>query len=223
MDEQGPDEQFEATDYNENGNIKLPPPPLAAEKPKRPTVAGLKKDIEDIESYIENEILAWLGELAARLEKLEEGSLSDRADVAADIAARLDNQDAAIGALADALRTYGEGIADWGSRMEECEDSILSLRTTNVDIQESAKHTELEFAQPPVQPALGAVQPSSIAAVASVCQTMNDVLMICRTLKEVVELSDAERNEILHIACRASGVVITPGLQIRAGVKFTGA
>jgi hypothetical protein len=223
MDEQGPDKEFEATEYDEHGNIKLPPPPLEAAKPKRQTVAGLKKDLEDMESYIENEILAWLGELAVRLEGLETTTATHNSVLLGDVKTRLDNQDAAIGALADALRTCGEGIADWGSRMEECEDSITSLQTANVDIQESAEHTELEFAQPPVQMAGGTADISDIGVVASVCQTMTDVLTITRALKEVPELTDAERNEILYIAGRASGVVITPGLQIRAGVKFTGA
>jgi len=201
MGEPKPTEDFEATEYDENGNILLPPPPIEAAKPKRPTVAGLKKELDELKADVEESVLSWLGELAIRLEKIEEGSLSDRTDVAADISARLDNQDAAIGALADALRSHLEELAATPQPPE----------------------TELEFAQPPQQRAGGQANVCDIAAVASVCLTMNDVLMICRALKEIPELTDTERIKIVSLACRSSGVFITPGLQIRAGVKFTGA
>jgi hypothetical protein len=201
MDEPEPKEQFEATEYDKKGNIApLSPPPIAAKK-KRVTIADLQKDINDIEELLSERIPEILAAHQNRLDKLEEGSLTDRADVAADIAARLDNMDAAIGALATALRSHIEEPA--------------------ATPPEPA--AEIEFAQPPQTTAGGTADISDIGVVAAVCQTMTDVLTITRALKEVPELTDAERKEILYIAGRASGVIITPGLQIRAGVKFTGA
>lgn len=179
MDEQEPEKQFEATDYDENGNIKQTPPPPIAAKKKRLTIADLKKDITEIENLLSEHI----PEILATLDN------------------RLDNQDAAIDVIATALRSHLEDAA--------------------ATPPEPA--AEIEFAQPPVQTAGGTDDISAIAIVASVCQTMTDVLTITRALKEVPELTDAERKEILYIASRASGVVITPGLQIRAGVRFAGA
>jgi len=223
MAEQELVEIFDKTDYDEKGNIKLPPQPRAAAKPTRPTVAGLKKELDELKADVEESVRSWLGELEIRLEALEkgtakhneallsdvktrldildQGSLSDRADVAADISARLDNQDTAIGALANALRSHLEELA--------------------ATPPEPAQ--ELEFAQPPQRAYDEQTRTEHIAGMANVCQTMADVLLICRYLKEDPELTDAERTEILNIACRSSGVIIAPGLQIRAGVKFSGA
>jgi hypothetical protein len=223
MDEQGPDKEFEATDYDEKDNIKLLPPPVAAKKKHRITVAELNKAINNIQDVKFPETLEWLGELATRLDTLEQeeeprtrqalaylktrldsldkGSLPDRQNVAEDIADKLDNQDAAIGALADALRSH---IKEMAAAPQPAE-------------------TETEFAKPPEQTAGGQASGSAIEAVASVCLNMTDVLMITRALKEIPELTDAKRKEILRIACISSGVINTPGLQIRAGVKFVGA
>lgn len=219
MDEQEPKEQFEATDYDEEGNIKLPPPPLAAAKQKRPTVAGLKKDLDDLEEIISEEVYSWLDKLdsrvnhievmmndvpptfahdvIARLDKIDEFPEIDRLAEIAALDRRIDDQDTAIGALADAVRSH---LAD-------------------VAVMKSKPEPELEFAQPPQQMAGGQWRKSDIEAVASICQHMTDVLMICRALKAMPDLPDEDRTYLLTTACRAAGVPLSPGLQIRAGVR----
>lgn len=245
MNENELKEQFEATEYDDKGNIKLPPPPLMPPKQKRPTVASVKKDVSDLESYIENDVLAWCGQLDVRIEKLEERSVKHNETLLSDVEMRIEAIEAATGALADAVRKYGEGIALWNARMEECEDLISELQRTWTTSQETLPGQELEFAQPPEQTAGGQaregdigslkqtyppqqmaggqINTSDIAAVAGVCLNMTDVLMICRALKESPKLTDQERNDILNIACKSSGVIIVPGLQIRAGMRFSGA
>jgi len=201
MDEQELDKQFQEMEGDtqvqaaEAATTEAPPPK------KRPTVAGLKKELDDLKADVEESVLSWLGELATRLDALEKGFLADAPPVWSEIDRRLTNQDAAIGALSDALRSHLEEPAATPQQPE----------------------TEIEFAQPPQQRAGGAVELSSIAAIASVFLTMNDVLMICRALKEVPELTDLERNEILNIAGEISGVEISSGLKIRAGVRNVGA
>lgn len=241
MNENELKEQFEATEYDDKGNIKLPPPPLMPPKQKRPTVASVKKDVSDLESYIENDVLAWCGQLDVRIEKLEERSVKHNETLLSDVEMRIEAIEAATGALADAVRKYGEGIALWNARMEECEDLISELQRTWTTSQETLPGQELEFAQPPEQTAGGQaregdigslkqtyppqqmaggqINTSDIAAVAGVCLNMTDVLMICRALKESPKLTDQERNDILNIACKSSGVIIVPGLQIRAGMN----
>jgi len=201
MGEQEGKEGFEATEYDEKGNIKLPPPPVVAAKAKRPTVAGLKKELDELKADIDNDILGWLGELAIRLEKTEEGTAKHNEALLSDVKMRLDILDQAVMRLSDALPTIGTAIAELQQPPE----------------------TEIEFAQPPQPTAGGQVWGSDIEAVASTCLTMNDVLMICRALKDAPEIPDKDKTQILNTACRSSGVILTPGLQIRAGVKFTGA
>jgi len=223
MDEAELDEQFEATEYDGKGNIITPPAPPPAAKRKRTTIAELKERIDTIEEILNNNILAWLRDHDSRIGELETGSLLDRKDVAADIADRLeqneatlktiigpahnelhhqlDNQDAAIGALSDALRSHLEEVA----------------------ATPPEPPTEIEFAAPPPQTAGGQIRTSDLVVVANASTTMNDVLMTCRILKDIPELTDNERKDLLSVACRSSGVIVTPGLQIRAGVTFTGA
>ena len=223
MDEKELDKQFQAIEGDKQVQSAeagtLPPPPVR----KRLTVADLKKELDELKADVDDSVLGWLGELAvrldkleqvpiqdivdvasdinARLKKLEEGSNPDRQNVAEDIADRLDNYDAAIGARADALTDH-------------IKDSAATPQP---------QETEIEFAQPPQQTVDRQARAGDIISVASVCLTMGDVLTVCRALKADIGVSDQERNEILNIACLSSGVILTPGLQIRAGVKLTGA
>lgn len=219
MDEKELDEQFQEMEGDTQVQTAaaggLPAPPLK----KRITVADLKKAIDGIQNIQLPEALEWLGQLDTRLDAIEKcvgilqhnqselmkAHLIAREAVdtiqatpqTANIDTRLDNQDAAIGALASALRSH----------LEEPAAPALT------------PETELEFAQPPQQTAGGQSRKSDIEAVASVCLHMTDVLMICRVLKATPDLPDEDRTYLLTIACRAAGVTLSPGLQIRAGVR----
>lgn len=186
---------------------------------KRTTVAELKRELDAIKQNVETDVLEWLGSLDVRLENIEErtathneallgdvkarleiiekGSLSDRGNVAADIAARLDTQEGAIGTLVDVLRSH-------------------------IDESDATKRSPADtagFATPPDRTRDEQTRIEDIQAMANVCQTMTDVLMICRYLKNDPELTDEERNKMLEIAAGQAGVPITHGLQIRAGIQ----
>jgi len=186
---------------------------------KRATVASVKREIDGLRSDIETDVLDWLGNLdvrleamekrtaqhneallgdvKARLEIIEKGSLSDRGNVAADINNRITATEDAIGTLAGALRSI-------------------------IDEPEAVQRSPAETAgsaTPPEQPTVARDRVENLEAIATVAQTMNDVLMICRGLKRDDTVSDEARNRILNVATRAAGVPITHGLQIRAGVN----
>jgi len=201
MDEQELDKQLQEMEGDTQVQAADADIAQAQPKKKRITVAELNKAIDNIQDVEFPETLNWVAELDTRLEMIERGSLSDRVDVAADIAARLDNQDAAIGALANALRAHIEEPA----------------------AEPAEPEPEIGYAQPPQRTYDEQARISDITGMANACQTMADVLLICRYLKEDPSMTDDDRNEILNTACRSSGTLIMPGLQIRAGVKFTGA
>jgi len=198
MDEQEPAEQFEATDYDDQDNIKTLSEPIEAPKKKRVTVAELNKAIDDIRDVQFPEVLEWLAELAVRLDILETNAVADRTHVNKDVLDRLENQGTALGAVAGVLRDHIE----------------------NHTPQEPEPEPELVFAQPPPQTAGGQTHKGDIEAVASVCNSTSDVLMICRALKAAQDLTDEDRNYILQVAGRASGVPLTGGIYIRAGVRY---
>jgi hypothetical protein len=245
MDKQELDEQFQKMEGDKQVQAAAAGTPPEPEKKKRITVAELNTTMNELMELVNTDVFDWLEKLNTkvqhfenaeaekpdtlpesvirRFEKMEKGiaillenqnsllnaytSISE--DIASlpspattkDIAARLDTLESVTDAIADALRQHPEAAQPG----------------------EPAATQEMKFAEPPQQTADGQIEPSSITAVASVCQTMTDVLMICRALEKTPGLTDAERNGILDIACRSSGVILAPGLQIRAGVKFSGA
>jgi len=158
MDEQELDEQFEATDYDEKGNILLPPPPIAPPKKKRITVAELNKAMTELEEMIDTDVYEWLTKLDTRINHLETLTNDITISSISDISSKLENQDAAIGALAEAIRSYFEKPATPDPEPEP----------------------ELVFAQPPQQTAGEQTSKRDLEAVASVCNSTSDVLMICR-------------------------------------------
>jgi|LGOV01.1.fsa_nt_gb hypothetical protein len=198
MDEQEPGEQFEATDYDEKGNIKLPPPQIAPPKKKRVTVAELNKAIDEIRDVQFPETFEWLGGIDIRLTQVEERTAKHNEALLSDVKTRLDILDTAVMGLSDALPILGKAIAELRQPPE----------------------TELEFAQPPPQPAGGQTSKRDLEAVASVCNSTSDVLMICRALKAAQDLTDEDRKYILQVAGRASGVPLTGGIYIRAGMQY---
>lgn len=189
---------------------------------KRATVASLKKEIDDIRDTKIHDILEWLGELDIRLEEVEKrtathneallGDVKTRLDivekgeqktiieVADDVAARLEAVEAATGTIADVMRSH-----------------IADMATTPPAAAAAAESTRA-----PVQQIEPVPIGSDTQTIAAKCQTMTDVLMICRALQDDPTLTDADRDRVVNVACQAAGVPITHGLQIRAGVKNTG-
>jgi len=242
MDAKELDKEFEATNYDSEGNIVTPQAATAPPVRRRTTVADLKKELADLKNTISVDVLAWCGQLDNRLDQIEQHTISDRVRVNKDFLSRIDALENAaaqkpdsavtnvtdrltalengIGALADAIRSTAEGAALWGVRMEECEDAIHDLRTTSSVEESHGRQEEIEFAKPPAVDHEIPVHIADIAAIADVCLTLNDILMICRALKEMTDITDTEKNEILNIACTRAGEAVTPGMRIRAGIKY---
>lgn len=193
----------------------------AAEPPvqKRATVASVKGELDALRRDVEGDVLAWLGQLDVRLEEvelrtaahnaallgdvktrleiIEAESLSGRENVTAEMTARLEAVEGGIGTLADVMRSH----------------------ITDTEGLPQSPAAAAGFAAPPEQPAGETTRTEDIEAMANVCQTMTDVLLVCRYLKNDPDLTDADRNRILSAATRAANVPITQGLQIRAGVR----
>jgi len=172
----------------------VPPAPPAR---KRTTVADLKKRIEEIEELLNDELPLWLKDHGTRLDAIDKIGLENLPSFISDSTERFEKLEMATRVLADAIH-------------EAVEAAVQA---------EPAEPVRKEFDRQPIPTPEQQAQVGDIAAVASVCLTMNDVLMITRALKDAQGLSDMERNEILNIACQSADVKLNAGLQIRAGVR----
>lgn len=193
----------------------------ASERKKRVTVADLQKVIQTLELFMDAEIIPAIDAQEIRLHELEEAPTKLQPSFVPDINARMEALEKAIEILSGNQAALLKQYIEQEERITEAEDLITSLPTIAMDLQERPEHTELEFAKPPVQKAGPLVRTANIATVASVCLTMNDVLMICRTLKAETDIPDKDKILILNVACRAAGVDDTRGMRIRAGISAT--
>ena len=206
-----------------------------------PAYTDLRKDLQEVEKVIGEDILEKLADLEVRIETLEKGTAAHNKTLLSDIKTRLDilekaaekKPDGAVtnvtdrlfalenatGALADAVKTIGEGIADWGIRMKEAEDSIHSMQVAISDLQENATHTEPVPLPRPIPEPAGQIDANALKAIAQVAQNMGDVLSMTRVLQTAGGLSDDEKRQIVSIACQAAGVDYSENLLVRAGVR----
>ena len=160
-------------------------------------VSDIIPRLNALEKFQTNDLQIMLDRLGHRLNTLEQLPIQDIAFVTSDIDNKIDNQNAAIGALANALRSHLEDVAPTQPEQE----------------------LELEFAQPPQQPMSIQVTKGDIETVAQVAQSMGDVLMIWRALKAKADLADEDRLYLLQVACKMADEQVTGGLQIRAGMR----
>jgi len=182
--------------------------------------ADLKKQIDVIEEILNDNILQWLRNHDEQIGALEDAPTKLQPSFVPDINARMEAIENATGTLAGAVRQIAEGDALWELRLEAAEEAIASLRAAPARLAEVSAPSEIEFAKPPEIIEEAQTQLYDLAAVADICLTMNDILMITRALKDAGDLSDGDRITILQVACRRAGEAMTPGLQIRAGVKY---
>lgn len=196
--DKGEPETLEAEEIKD-GEIKIPEetPAEAPTVAKRATVASVKKGLDELKQDVEGDVLQWLGQLDVRLEDVEKRTAAHNEALLGDVKTRLDAVEGATGTLADVIRSH----------LNEAEE------------QPPAAAAAAGFTMAPMQPEEETTRTEDIRSMADVCQTMTDVLMICRYLKADPTLTDAERNEIIKLATGAANVPITQGLQIRAGVR----
>lgn len=216
--------------------------PEAPKKTKRTTLASLKADFTSLESFMDEEVIPAIEliedrvnkiiekgvqtriveppMLEARLQALEAGSLSDRADVAADIADRLNALEAAekitSGNQSTLLKTHIQMQDD----LNVINSSINTIHDAVVEMQEEetadapTPHLMADFVEEET------TRTEHIANLANVCVSMSDVLLICRYLKADPEIPEEIRIETLQLACRRAGVPVSAGMSARAGVKY---
>ena len=211
------------------------------QKKKRTTIADLKRDLQEVEKVVGEDILEGLADHEVRIGDLEKAvkekpdsavtNVTDRLTALEDVTGnllqntmhdhdkRLTALENATGALADAVRDIAAGDADWGTRMEDAEDSIHSLQAAISDMQESATHTEPVPLPRPVQESPGQAYLATLKAIAQQSQNMGDVLHMTRVLQAAGELSDDQKRQIMSIACMAAGVDYAENLLRRAGVR----
>ena len=184
-----------------------------------PAYTDLRKDLLEVEKVIGEDILEKLADFEFRIQALEKAAKDKPDSAVTNVTDRLFALENAVGTLADAVKTIGEGIADWGIRMEEAEDSIHSLQAAVADMQESATHTEPVPLPRPIPEQEKHIDPGALKAIAQVAQNMGDVLAITRVLQTAGGLSDDEKRQIISIACQAAGVPYSENLLVRAGVR----
>lgn len=241
MDENELDQQFQALESDtqvQAAETGTPPPPPVR---RRITSAQVKKELDELKADIDKDVLDWLGQLDIKLEGLEATTATHNKTLLGDVKTRLDILDKGIvtlqGNQSELMKAYQalqrdvDGIpatpepTDLNLRMVSIEEATATLADAVRSLAKDAAATpqpaaaELEFAQPPEVTVGELATKGDIAAMASVCLTMTDVLMICRLLKLKQSLSDGDRTYLLSIASRAAGVPLSPGLQIRAGVQ----
>lgn len=186
---------------------------------KRATVASVKREIDGLRNDVETDVLDWLGNLDVRLEAMEKRTAQHNKALLGDVKARLERIE--TGTLADRENV----AADINNRVKAAEVAIGTLAVTMrslIDEPEAVQRSPADaagFAAPPDRTQDEKTRIEDIQTMANVCQTMTDVLMICRYLKNDPELTDEERIRVLEMAAGQAVVPITQGLQIRAGVK----
>lgn len=212
------DKQFEAVDFDKSGNVVAPGSPPAAARKKRVTVADLMKLINELEELINTDIFNWMEKLDTRTNHLETLSNEMHPDFPKGVTSRLDKIES-VG-----LENLPSFISDSTERFQKLEYAvgamadIMQTQIHEAESQQPAAAQEIEFAKPPEPPAAVSIRAGDIEAVASVCLTMNDVLMITRALKDSPNLANVDKIAILDTACTAAGIDNSHGLQIRAGV-----
>lgn len=186
---------------------------------KRATVASVKREIDGLRNDVETDVLDWLGNLDVRLEAMEKRTAQHNEALLGDVKARLEILER------EEKKTIIEVADDVAARINALEDAtdktvqILRSHITDTGGQPPAAAAAAGPTMAPTQPAGETTQTNDIREIAAHCQTMADVLLICRMLKARQNITDEERSHILDCACQIAGVTMTQGLQIRAGVK----
>lgn len=212
------DEQFQAMESDPHVKAAAADMPPPAARKKRVTVAELNKTIDELTELVDVNVFDWLEKLDTRVqhfenaeaekidtlpesvirrfEKMEKGIAILQNDINNTLNTRLDALETAISATVHAFRQHLEEISG----------------------EQPAAAQEIEFAKPPEPSAPISIRAGDIAAVAAVCLTMNDVLLVARALRDSPNLELMDKNEILNIACQSAGIDNSHGLQIRAGI-----
>jgi len=187
-------------------------------KKKRVTVAELQKEIEELQTNVLSEMAPWCGELDARLDKIEDANAQTPIIETPMLEARLEAIEKSMPILSDNQAVLLKQHLEHEERLNQQHDADLELQYQIENLTKIPEPTELEFAKPPSPHARSTPTAGDIESVACVCQTMADVLMICRALKDAVGISDQDKIHILNLACKAAGIDDALGLRIRAGV-----
>lgn len=192
--------------------------PEATARKKRVTVADLANDFKTLEAFIDEEIIPAIDMQEGKIQALTAKGTTTVIEMADDITTRLEALETANGALVDAMRSHIEETANLAVTVDECENQVNEMMKIQAISRKLFTESELDFTTPPAQPAGGPEMECDIAVVASVCNTLADVLTVCRALREKPDMTDESKIKVLTVACWAADVDETIGLRIRAGI-----
>lgn len=231
------------TGNNNNRPIIEPlPETAAAADVKKLTMKGLKLELNDLSGFIEDDVLGKLVELANAIEAhnkafvivsnnldaiqqsvdliatahKEANTLDTLTEMATDINALQEAQ----GVLSRNQTLLQEGMFILSGDVMKANPPTPAPPLVTMDAPEEIIEQIPEEIPEPEEIQFGTPQHPVLEAIADSCIVMNDILLLCKAMKKVPELVDQSRIALLDLAGRRAGIQITPGMQIRAGVKM---
>jgi len=206
-----------------NGNKPIIEPALAEPAPadlKKLTMKGLKTELDDLTDLIENEILNVITSLTNAVDKHQKA-----------FKVVSSNQSAlqqSIDLLAGEIMVLQTGQPETEKEAESNRLQAAELvQPPILTVTPEPEPEPLQYPEPVPQEdsyaedlTFGSHQHVVLETIADSCIVMNDILLLCKAMKKVPELSDQTRIALLDLAGRRAGIEITPGMHVRAGVKM---
>jgi len=187
---------------------------------KKLSMKGLKLELDDLTNFIEEEILGKLVEITNAVEAHNEAFKI----VSSNQAALQQSIDLLAGEIMEIqTRTPQAGEKSHDKAIRESVEELIQVRKAEPE----PEPPHLEYPEPVPQEdsykedlIFGQHQHVVLETIADSCIVMNDILLLCKAMKKVPELTDQTRIALLDLAGRRAGIQITPGMQVRAGVKM---
>jgi len=209
---------------------------------KRLSMKGLKLELDDLTNFIEEEILGEFIDLSNTVE-----THNSTLKIVSDNQLALQNS---IDLLASEILVLQTGTPpveaeaahpkiqaapmmpdnrDYGPIVPSPEAAQLPPLTQPpaIIISDKPEPPHIEYQEPVPQEdsyakdlKFGTHQHVVLETIADSCIVMNDILLLCKAMRKVPELTDQSRIALLYLAGRRAGIEITPGMQVRAGVKM---
>ena len=206
---------------NNNNRPTIEPVPAEAQAAdaKKLSMKGLKLELDDLTNFIEEEIL---GKLVALTNAVEAHNKAFK--IVSDNQLQLQESDNLLASeilgLQTRTPTAEDEAARRGLRPAELKRTLTRTVPETLEvIPEEVPQPFQEAEQEPEEIRFGTNQHKVLEAIADSCIVMNDILLLCKAMKKVPELTDQTRIALLDLAGRRAGIEIQPGMQVRAGVK----
>lgn len=187
------------TDNNGSRPIIEPIPSTeAAADTKKLTMKGLKLELDDLSEFIDGDVLGKILELTDAVQAHNE----------------------ALKILGEIQANLQEAIYALGEATLAPSPSVLPQALETLEEPEPIPEPIPEPEPEPEDLQFGTHQHVVLETIADSCIVMNDILLLCKAMKKVPELTDQTRIALLDLAGRRAGIEIQPGMQVRAGIKM---